>query len=477
MNKLIFSIVITLITAWVFIPEKIYAHGFGERYDLPIPLAFFLIGGSLTIIFSFLLLLVFLNQKHQLKLNKSYIFIIDKRSQNYLFLFIRNIVIFFSVFLFILSIVSGYIGSNNPIDNFSSPFIWIIWWVGFGIITPILGDFWKILNPVKIIYVFIVTNILNKPKLINKGRYEYPKSLDVWPIIISFILFAWFENVGNGSNPLTLSVIMTSYTVLSLLFMYLFGAKQWLEKGDVFSVYYHIMGSFGIFKITQNDNLKTTNVKLRFPVIGLTELKTPTILFVIFHVILLGTISFDGLSETRLWTNIEILLIPSIGKALTETLGIFFVPSLFFVLLWIVCKTVSIITKEKSTETIMTSFVFSLTPIAIAYHIAHYLSYILITGQLIIPVLSDPFGYGWNIFGTSNYTLDIGIINAKNAWYSSVIIIILGHIFSVIISHVNALKVFSKTSIAIKSQIPILILMIFYTALSLWIIAQPIVNH
>jgi hypothetical protein len=170
-------------------------------------------------------------------------------------------------------------------------------------------------------------------------------------------------------------------------------------------------------------------------------------------------------------------LIPSIGKALTETLGIFFVPSLFFVLLWIVCKTVSIITKEKSTETIMTSFVFSLTPIAIAYHIAHYLSYILITGQLIIPVISDPFGYGWNIFGTSNYTLNIGIINAKNAWYSSVIIIILGHIFSVIISHVNALKVFSKTSIAIKSQIPILILMIFYTALSLWIIAQPIVNH
>jgi hypothetical protein len=259
--------------------------------------------------------------------------------------------------------------------------------------------------------------------------------------------------------------------------MYLFGAKQWLEKGDVFSVYYHIMGSFGIFKITQNDNLKTTKVKLRFPVIGLTELKTPTILFVIFHVILLGTISFDGLSETRLWTNIEILLIPSIGKALTETLGIFFVPSLFFVLLWIVCKTVSIITKEKSTETIMTSFVFSLTPIAIAYHIAHYLSYILITGQLIIPVISDPFGYGWNIFGTSNYTLNIGIINAKNAWYSSVIIIILGHIFSVIISHVNALKVFSETSIAIKSQIPILILMIFYTALSLWIIAQPIVNH
>jgi hypothetical protein len=95
---------------------------------------------------------------------------------------------------------------------------------------------------------------------------------------------------------------------------------------------------------------------------------------------------------------------------------------------------------------------------------------------LISPLISDPFGYGWNIFGTANYSLNIGIINAKTAWYSSVIIIVLGHIFSVIIAHIKAQEIFSKNSIVIKSQLPFLILMIFYSALSLWIISQPIIN-
>ena len=477
MNKLILSIIFTIFTTWIIIPNKIYAHGFGERYDLPIPLEYFLIGGSLTIILSFVILVLFTNNSININHNQSRSILYPNNMNNIVIMILTNILKIFSVFLFLLAIISGFIGSDNPIENFSAPFIWIIWWVGFGILTPIIGDFWKALNPIKIIYIFLVNNVLKNPEMINKGKYAYPKSLDSWPLIISFLLFAWFENVGNGSNPFNLSVLITIYSSASFVLMYLYGAKTWLERGDVFSVYYHIMGSFGIFKLTQNKYLRTTNVQIRFPVVGLTELKTPSVLFVMFHIILLGTISFDGLSETKFWSDIELLFIPVLGKATTETIGIIIIPAIFYILLWLVCKIVAMITLEKSTEEILTSFVFSLTPIAIAYHIAHYLSYILITGQLIIPVISDPFGYGWDLIGTKNYSLNIGVINAKNAWYSSIIIIVLGHVFSVIVSHINAIKIFSTNKLAIKSQIPFLILMIFYTALSLWIIAQPIINH
>jgi len=58
-------------------------------------------------------------------------------------------------------------------------------------------------------------------------------------------------------------------------------------------------------------------------------------------------------------------------------------------------------------------FVLSLVPIAIAYHLSHYISYLLITGQQIIPLVSDPFGRGWDLFGTAAYKVDIGILNAK----------------------------------------------------------------
>ena len=328
-----FLIISTISFFWISTPKKIYAHGFGERYDLPIPLTFFLIGAGLTIIFSFFLLLLFYNQKEKGNEFKSPIILNQNTLNNIPFKIIKPFIKTTSVFIFVLIILTGYIGSNNPIENFSAPMIWIIWWVGFGIITPIIGNFWKILNPIKIIFSFIVENIIKQPKFLNTGLFTYPKQLDVWPIIFSFLLFSWFENVGNGSNPLTLSILITIYSLATITFMFLFGCKTWLERGDVFSVYYHIMGSFGIFNIIQNQNLKTSQISLRLPVLGLAKLKTPNLPFVIFHIILLGTISFDGLSETSLWSEVEILLIPGLGRMITESLGIIVIPTLFFILL------------------------------------------------------------------------------------------------------------------------------------------------
>jgi hypothetical protein len=62
------------------------------------------------------------------------------------------------------------------------------------------------------------------------------------------------------------------------------------------------------------------------------------------------------------------------------------------------------------------TFAFSLVPIAIAYHIAHYLSFLLVQGQRIIPLLSDPFGFGWNLLGTAGYRINIGIVDAGFGW-------------------------------------------------------------
>ena len=115
-------------------------------------------------------------------------------------------------------------------------------------------------------------------------------------------------------------------------------------------------------------------------------------------------------------------------------------------------------------------------PIAIAYHLSHYLSYLLIAGQQIIPLISDPFSQGWNIFGTVGYRLDIGIINAKLVWYLAIVSIIVGHIFAVYISHLVAIQIFPDRKAALSSQYPMMVLMISYTMLSLWILSQPIVE-
>jgi hypothetical protein len=121
-------------------------------------------------------------------------------------------------------------------------------------------------------------------------------------------------------------------------------------------------------------------------------------------------------------------------------------------------------------------FVLSLIPIAIAYHLSHYFSLFAIAGQFIIPLTSDPFGYGWDLFGTMLYRIDIGVVDAKSIWYLSVIAIVTGHVLAVWVGHVTASSVFRDSRAAGRSQYPMLVLMVGYTMLSLWILAQPIVE-
>jgi hypothetical protein len=101
---------------------------------------------------------------------------------------------------------------------------------------------------------------------------------------------------------------------------------------------------------------------------------------------------------------------------------------------------------------------------------------VLIQGQLMIRLASDPFGFRWDLFGTARYRPDIGIVGARFAWYASVAAIVLGHVVAVYVAHVIALRAFATRRAAIRSQLPMLVLMVGYTIVSLWIIAQPIVE-
>ena len=122
-------------------------------------------------------------------------------------------------------------------------------------------------------------------------------------------------------------------------------------------------------------------------------------------------------------------------------------------------------------------FVYSLVPIALAYQIAHYYTLLLVQGQGIIALLSDPFGWGWNLLGTAGYRVNAGLIGAAFAWYSQVGLIVVGHVVAVYLAHVIALRWLRNPKRAQRSQYPMLALMVLYTVSSLWIISQPLVEE
>jgi hypothetical protein len=117
----------------------------------------------------------------------------------------------------------------------------------------------------------------------------------------------------------------------------------------------------------------------------------------------------------------------------------------------------------------------TLLPIALAYHVAHYLSYLLVAGQVVIPLASDPLGRGWDLFGTARYQVALGIVGARFAWYTAVIVIVAGHVLAMYVAHRLALERFPDRRSARRSQYPLPVLMVGYTMLSLWILAQPVV--
>jgi hypothetical protein len=128
-------------------------------------------------------------------------------------------------------------------------------------------------------------------------------------------------------------------------------------------------------------------------------------------------------------------------------------------------------------RSIALQFAPSLVPIAIGYHVAHYFSYLLIQGQWIITAASDPFGLGWDLFHTRSYEPDIAVLGAATVWWVAVLAIVAGHVAAILISHLMALRLFQTPRLALTSQYPMLVLMISYTMLSLWMLAQPIVMH
>ena len=64
-----------------------------------------------------------------------------------------------------------------------------------------------------------------------------------------------------------------------------------------------------------------------------------------------------------------------------------------------------------STRSLVPDFVLPLVPIAAAYLVAHYFSLFLIQGQFIITLVSDPFGRGWDLFGTVDFAPNLAIVS------------------------------------------------------------------
>ena len=159
-----------------------YAHGFGSKIDLPLPTYLYWIGGGAAVIASFAIISIFVNRKTDndsyWKYNLRNISLIDTLYKNKSLLGIFKII---SIGLFVLSILTGVLGSQFPEYNFVPTFVWVIWWGGFIWVHILFGDSWNFVNPWKNIYELI--------KFSEKPIRKYPEKLKSWPAFMFFLVF------------------------------------------------------------------------------------------------------------------------------------------------------------------------------------------------------------------------------------------------------------------------------------------------
>ncbi len=498
-----------------------YAHGFGERYDLPLPLTYFVFAGAAAVVLSFVVVGLFVRGQHEgsgyPRVNLLAAPVVDAILTGPVTWLLRAA----SLFLFFLVIATGLFGSERPVNNLTPTFVWIIWWVGMGFVVSLLGNLWAVVNPWKILFGLAeaVFHRFNPEWELTLGM-DYAERVGVWPSVALFFAFVWVENaLPEAAAPALLAWLIIAYSIVTLGGMYLFGKHQWLRHGEVFTVIYGFLTRFSITEVRANDAevcdecagplcrdesggedrscvdcyecfeyAGDRELNLRPPAIGLHSLGSMPVGLTALVLLVLSTVTFDGFSDTPEWAAAlgwALSLTPQLtspyfnGLVIANTLGLALFPLAFAGIYWGFSAMMRWVVERSGGSSpaapeLMTAFVFSLVPIALAYHFAHYLGFLLIQGQLIIPLASDPFGNGADLFGTAGYVVNIAITNARFIWIFAVISIVVGHIIAVYLAHLRANAIYGGGSVALKSQLPMLALMVIYTVASLWIISRPI---
>lgn len=402
-----------------------------------------------------------------------------------------------SVAVFVLLIIAGLIGAQSPFDNITPLAVWVVWWIGFAYVSALLGNLWDLVNPWPVLFRWAEA-LWRRLRPGSKLSLElpYPRRLGVWPAVVLFLVFAWMELVWTGSEvPRQLSLAIIGYSILTWCGMWLFGRETWRRRGEVFTVVFGLFARFAPLEGRRTD-AGSPVLHIRPYAAGLLPKRPVAPSMMVFVLVVMATVTFDGFIETPVWRSLfdavvavealhpPLLALRSAGlDAEGALLGIALLlfPLLFIALYLAFARLMVVAVRRAGGGTpptvglVARLFVLSLVPIAIAYHVAHYLSYLLIAGQFIIPLASDPFGFGWNLFGTLDYRVDIGIVDARFVWLTAVVTIVLGHIIAVYLAHVTALRAFADGRVALSSQIPMLVLMVGYTVTSLSILAQPVV--
>jgi hypothetical protein len=446
------------------------AHGIGGIRDLPVPRYVFYYGAAGVLVVSFVALAV-LWRRPVLAERAAGRPLPQTLQRILLSRALRVLAGGASFGLLVFLWLGALIGKSSGV-NFTPTFVYVYFWIGLVLIVVLLGDVWSVLSPSKAA-ADGTGWLLRRLGLHDQPPFAYPERLGRWPAAVLLLAFATLElTYTNPSDPRALALAIAIYSAVTWLGAVAFGAEAWFRNGDGFSVYFMLLSRISPFARREDGQLVA-----RMPLSGL-SIRDPTPGTIAFVAVMLGSTFFDGFSRTSIWQNryyevqVDLLDRPSLADLVGQLMGV------GGLLLAVAFIGLAFRLAVRGTESIAGrgnlahDFVDSLIPITLVYVIAHYFSLLLYQGEVGFRLLSDPWGRGWDLFGTRSFQPNFTFLTPHTIWYVQVAALVTGHIAGLCVAHDRAVGLFRSPRLALWTQYPMLVLMVLYTVGGLWVLSQ-----
>ncbi len=438
----------------------------------------------------------------------------------------------FMAVAFLLIIAAGLFGNQNPALNIAPLLTWTIWWCGLVVLIMFAGKAWCFMCPWDAIARWMEKLRLWKKRDQGLGLgMKWPRRLrNIWLATFLFIGLTWLElGFGITMKPAATAYMAIAMLVLTIVCAFLFDRQSFCRYGCLVGRVSGLYAMFGGVEVRSVDadvcqNCKTKecirgseeaygcptheypgkmdvntyciqcneclqscpheNMTVRLRPWGqdLAQQSKPRSDEAYLALLMLAISGFHGLTMTPVWGQMTDAISGglSAGRILSFSIGMTLLlagPILVYAgLVWLSYRLSSGTSLPDVNRTTYRDYfiryAYCVLPIALFYHLAHNLEHLLMEGPKVVALTSDPFGWGWNLFGTAGWHVP-PLASLEVLWILQVILVAVGHIYSLWAARNISRGLFSNTASASRGQWPMLVGMIAFSIFSLWLLKQP----
>ncbi len=398
---------------------------------------------------------------------------------------VRFILQFLLISLFLLIVFSGLFGYQEAAYNFSTIAVWNTWWSGIIFVVLITGTLRCSSCPWDALATWIdKRSILRRVQGGASLEKKWPRCLSNPIPAILFLSLVTLLELGYNITQVPLLTVMLSMAIFILAVIFLL-----VYEKRIFCKYIcfvgRICGTYALFSPmelrskdrstckkcvkkscyngskdgypcpqklcmeTLDSDLYCTlcgecvkscpneNITLRLRSFGrgiMNQFQDFTWGEIYFVITLFALTFFHGLSMTPNWgefiDNLKQLFNLSELQAFSismVSLELFCVAAVFAIggVSYLVSRKY-----HKSLQTTLTIYSCVILVTSLFYHLAHSSSHLFTEGIKIIPALSDPLGFGWDLIGTASFK-NVPVFDQNTIWWIQAVFLVIGHIFAI----------------------------------------------